>query len=165
MEFFQQTASARYIRETTGTASLSDLIRTRVDLMKPFIVYKVDDLSQTMWQYDSPIVWHTYWNIFAPVVSNFEDTSNKNGKDRKVYMLDPNPIASKIIQVPSGIEFVGRRDNYRFVCQRFYTRQCVEQLLEWLRVDWWGDYLYTGKNTWPMDFTLISELNKDLQKI
>ncbi len=169
MQFLEKEfqPSEWYILVPTGIESLAELIRARIDLSMAFVVYQGDDINSI----DAPIVWHSgkyKEELLAPIVSYPDEESYRGDENgRKVYMLDVENKNPKIMQVPTGVPLVGMRDSYRyqFAMQKFYTNQSVEQLLDWLRRDKWEDFLYTRENTWPMDFTPISELRNHLQKI
>lgn len=168
MQFFEKQfqSSQGFILIPTGVESLANLIQNKIDLSIAFAIYQWDDIHNP----DTPIVWHSgefRWEMLAPIVSFPEDTYDKDKNGRKVYMLDPDENSPKLIQVPTGIPLVGMRDSYRyqFAMQKFYTWQSIEQILAWLRKDWWKDFLYTSENTWPMDFTPISELRKNLKQL
>lgn len=169
MQFLEKQfqPSEWFILVPTGIESLAKLIKNRINLSMAFVVYQGNDINNI----DMPIVWHAgeYRDeLLAPIVSYPDDESYRDDENgRKVYILNVENKNPKIIQVSTGIPLVGMRDSYRyqFAIQKFYTNQSVEQILEWLRRDWYEDYLYTKENTWPIDFTSISELNKHLQKI
>lgn len=152
-----------YVLVPTWIESLGELIRSRIDLTTAFVIYQGREIYD-----DTPIVWHAgeYWKeLLAPIISYPDAESyrwDKNG--RKVYMLDLESNEPKIIQVPTGIPLIWMRDSYRFrlADQKFYTTQSVEQILDGLRTEGWKDFFYTKKWGWPMDFTLISELWKNL---
>jgi hypothetical protein len=157
-----------FVLVPTGIESLTKLIKHQIDLSSAFCVYHGDNISESD---PRPIVWHAWefaWKILAPMLSFTGEESyrvDKNG--RRVYMLGMDDKNPRIIQVPTWIPLDGMRDSYRYLApiQTFYTRQSVKELLDWLRRDWWEDYLYTKQNPGPMDFTPVAELNKHLQKI
>lgn len=153
-----------YVLAPTGIESLAELIRSRIDLTTAFTIYQ----GREMYDDERPIIWHAWefqGDLLAPIIS-YPDTESyrwdENG--RKVYMLDLENHEPKIIQVPTGIPLIWMRDSYRYMTalQKFYTTQSVEQILDGLRTEGWKDFLYTKKWVWPMDFTLISELRKNL---
>ncbi len=159
MQFLEKKfePSEWFVLVPTGIESLTILIETRIQLMSPFCVYQWWNIYDD----EHPIVWHVWlskWKMKAPILSQIDEEC--------AHMLDPLNHPYKIVRVPNGIPLsLEMRDSYWFhtAFQKFYTRQSVEQIFAGLKKEWWWEYLYTRTDTWPMDFTPISELQRNLK--
>lgn len=167
MEFFEKQfdEAEGFILVPTWITSLNQLIRSKIDLWNSFGIYQWQSIHQD----DAPIVGHAgeYRNdLLAPILSDPDDPYTQDEGWRRVFMLDPDESEPKIIRVPNGIPLVGMRDSYRYHCtlNKFFTRQSVEQILEWLKCEGWKTYVYDKLGTWPMDFTSLTLLRKHLKE-